>query len=438
MRVGRLIEDKGLNTIIAGYCISSCSIMFMGGKERSFSDAFRPALTYIGIHGAHNKDTKTVNAQLNPQIYAFFKPKMAERFNADVMNKAFYDMQDAGALLKVFDAARTPIRVTHHCKSTQIARKDCTEFKELNALNLGVVTTNTLTTLDLPSAYKEIPKVMGQELNIPFADPANYLKTLTQEKCTSTVCRDLVDSFAKDKENKALAMPIGAAHGLGTSGNKDTAMTAFVRALYACNHVKGKPARLCETLTVNGFDVRGFYTAGMASHALALTKLSSPHDKYYGSEEYGGGMTRANAMRVQTVHDMTPPKFDGIKTFGTQELAIALKSEQAPVLIDVWAGVNDAIPSAMTLLAGGLAFDDATVDLAYEKRFSGLLKLLSPDLEKPVVFYCQSRNSWLSANAAMRAKKLGYTQVGWYRGGMESWKAANLPLANVVLRAVVN
>ena len=117
---------------------------------------------------------------------------------------------------------------------------------------------------------------------------------------------------------------------------------------------------------------------------------------------------------------------------------MALISEQAPVLIDVWAGVNDAIPSAMTLLAGGLAFDDATVDLAYEKRFSGLLKLLSPDLEKPVVFYCQSRNCWLSANAAMRAKKLGYTQVGWYRGGMESWKAANLPLANVVLRAVVN
>ncbi len=52
-------------------------------------------------------------------------------------------------------------------------------------------------------------------------------------------------------------------------------------------------------------------------------------------------------MRVQTLHDMTPQKFDGIKTYGTQELAIALKSEQGPVLIDVWAGVNDAIPSAV-------------------------------------------------------------------------------------------
>jgi hypothetical protein len=73
----------------------------MGGKERSFSDAFRPSPTYIGIHGAHNKDTGRVNSQLNPQIYAFFKSNMADRFYAEVMNKAFYDMQDADALLRI-------------------------------------------------------------------------------------------------------------------------------------------------------------------------------------------------------------------------------------------------------------------------------------------------------------------------------------------------
>jgi hypothetical protein len=32
----------------------------------------------------------------------------------------------------------------------------------------------------------------------------------------------------------------------------------------------------------------------------------------------------------------------------------------------------------------------------------------------------------MTVNAALRAKKLVYAQVGWYRGGMESWKAANL------------
>ena len=148
-------------------------------------------------------------------------------------------------------------------------------------------------------------------------------------------------------------------------------------------------------------------------------------------------MTSATGLRTQKVHDITPQKIDGIKVYGTQELAVALKSAQPPLVVDVWAAINDAIPSAVTLLAGGLAFDDATGDAMYEARFAGLLKALSPDPAKPIVFYCQSRDCWLSVNAALRAKKLGYSQVGWYRGGMESWKAAGLPVGQVVVRAVV-
>ena len=74
--------------------------------------------------------------------------------------------------------------------------------------------------------------------------------------------------------------------------------------------------------------------------------------------------------------------------------------------------------------------------MAYEARFSGLLKLLAPSVGKPIVFYSRGRN-WHGANAALRAVKLGYRNVGWYRGGLESWKAANLPLAKAVINAVV-
>jgi PQQ-dependent catabolism-associated CXXCW motif protein len=81
--------------------------------------------------------------------------------------------------------------------------------------------------------------------------------------------------------------------------------------------------------------------------------------------------------------------------------------------------------------------EDPVADAAYEARFLGLLKQLSPDSARPLVFYCVSRDCWLSANAAMRARKLGYSQVAWYRGGWASWKAANLPMAQVVVRAVV-
>src|ERR1035437_3533993 len=71
MTVANLIKEKGVKTVIAGFCNSACAIMFMGGKERSFSDAFRPAQTYIGIHGPHNIRTNDVDPGQAVRVLTF-------------------------------------------------------------------------------------------------------------------------------------------------------------------------------------------------------------------------------------------------------------------------------------------------------------------------------------------------------------------------------
>nr|WP_146910579.1 rhodanese-like domain-containing protein [Arenimonas daejeonensis] len=48
--------------------------------------------------------------------------------------------------------------------------------------------------------------------------------------------------------------------------------------------------------------------------------------------------------------------------------------------------------------------------------------------DRPMVFYCQSTQCWMSYNAALRAINLGYTKVLWYRGGIEAWQQAGLPM----------
>ena len=48
----------------------------------------------------------------------------------------------------------------------------------------------------------------------------------------------------------------------------------------------------------------------------------------------------------------------------------------------------------------------------------------------PVVVYCQSTHCWMSYNAALRAINMGYSNVLWYRGGIEAWQAAGLPVAS--------
>lgn len=91
----------------------------------------------------------------------------------------------------------------------------------------------------------------------------------------------------------------------------------------------------------------------------------------------------------------------------------------------------------MVVLFAGIALENAEQDAALEKRIAALLALVAPDSHAPVIFFCTGRSSWHAVNAALRAKKLGYSRVGWYRGGVESWKAAGLPTATSVLQAVV-
>lgn len=437
LRIGRMIANQGYKTVIAGFCNSACSIMFMGGKERRFSDAFRPNQTYIGIHGAHNKDTKQINSQVQPQIFSFYKQNMGENFNSAVMNQALYEMDDAGALLRVFDVERSAKTVPYHCRSFQTAREKCTKITGFDALNLGVVTHADLVKLDLPAAFKISNSVLGNELTRVVPDLAGYLVDLASRQCSTDDCKAATQKYIEYPENRAIAVPLQGL-GRGISWNADSPVRALVRSVYTCNHPASQPARLCEPEVVNGYEVQQFYRASDVAHTGALGKLAAPKDKFYGNEEYGGGLTSATGMRTEKFVDITPQKLDGIVTLGTQDIARALLSPTPPVVLEVSGATNELIPGSQMLLYGGLAFEDVAKEAAFQKRFDALLRLLAPDLAQPVVFYCAGRDCWLSANAAMRAKKTGYSAVQWYRGGFESWKAAGLPLAPTALRAVVN
>lgn len=60
-----------------------------------------------------------------------------------------------------------------------------------------------------------------------------------------------------------------------------------------------------------------------------------------------------------------------------------------------------------------------------------VLAELVKDKCSPVVFYCLSAECWLSYNAVTHAAELGYTNVYWYRGGINAWNKAKLPTHKV-------
>lgn len=154
MRIGRLIASRGLATVVAGRCLSACAIMFLGGRERRFADAFRTTPAYLGLHGAHNRDTRGVDPQLQPQIYAFVRQQTGARFDAALLNRALYDMDDAGAMLIVPDPSRADSTVVH-CRSGTLPRARCTPIAGVDALSLGLVSAREPVAVTLPARFGE-------------------------------------------------------------------------------------------------------------------------------------------------------------------------------------------------------------------------------------------------------------------------------------------
>jgi rhodanese-related sulfurtransferase len=435
--IGRMISARGYRTVAAGYCMSACSIMFMGGKERRFSDAFRPSFNVIGIHGAHDMYTKQIVGELQPQIYAFYKQMIGEKFNENIINQALYRMDDAGGMLRIFETARAPQTTPYQCPSVQTPRKDCTDYKAESGLTLGVLTHNDVAAINLPAAFKQAPAVLGKTLDRVFASLETHIDDLVERQCLTELCKTNAKKWITLKENRAIAGRVNGP-GLGWQSDADAAVTSLVRAVYQCNHFRGAPTGLCQAEAVNSFDVRWMYSQAEREHKEALASLKIPANRFYANEEFGGGFTKAEGFKTQRHGDMTPKAIDGITTIGTQDLAKALLGEKPPAIIEVWGAVNEVVPTSKSLVNGGFAFENPAGEGFYSKRFVALLALLAPDKNWPIVFYCAGRECWLAVNAAMRAKVAGYTQVQWYRGGYVAWKAAGLPTALIAVTAVAN
>lgn len=52
--VGEFLREAGVTTAVSGYCHSSCSRMFLGGKQRIFTNDYPADRTYVGFHGHYD------------------------------------------------------------------------------------------------------------------------------------------------------------------------------------------------------------------------------------------------------------------------------------------------------------------------------------------------------------------------------------------------
>lgn len=160
-----------------------------------------------------------------------------------------------------------------------------------------------------------------------------------------------------------------------------------------------------------------------ASHAADVERFAD--------EDRNWSVAPVSTLRQPPYHAPTPLEIPGATVVHTRELQAMLRGPTPPILIDVLSGEGHETLAGAVWLGGagrGEGFGDALqADLA---RI--LARIAAGDRSRPLVFFCAGAECWLSYNAALRAVAAGHTRVFWYRGGIDAWTEARLPLARTV------
>ena len=183
--------------------------------------------------------------------------------------------------------------------------------------------------------------------------------------------------------------------------------------------------------------VRAYSARALACAVLilagAVQAQPAPAEHGYADEDRDWGIAPTNRLRQQPYHGPTPLQIPGAQVVQTRQLQAMLSRRGSPILIDVLSEDGHLTLAGAVWLPGaghGANFLDPVQSILTRL----LAQLAGGDTARPMVFFCANSQCWLSYNAALRAVAAGYSNVYWYRGGIEAWTAAGLPSARTAVR----
>ncbi|HMK44076.1 MAG TPA: rhodanese-like domain-containing protein [Dissulfurispiraceae bacterium] len=115
------------------------------------------------------------------------------------------------------------------------------------------------------------------------------------------------------------------------------------------------------------------------------------------------------------------------KIVSSQELKQWLDAKKEMLLVDTMP-LEDSYKKNHIPTAVQIEFPIPEMTALDDKKKEEFIKLLGPDKNRLIVFYCGFTKCTRSHNAAMWAKKLGYTNVYRHPGGIVAWKELGYPI----------
>lgn len=165
--IGDLARRQGLKTVVSGYCISACTMMFAGGAVRAFSNLDQPnpgdisTGHFLGIHGMTAGDGKSYADSSRPTpFYQYFLQAIANGnlagTDAQLLDDAFSDHGSAYA--RLFDPAAGNNPSVFWC------HPDCANPKQYKAYPKDDVYNTGFITQRAPETTTDAVTLTGQTL----------------------------------------------------------------------------------------------------------------------------------------------------------------------------------------------------------------------------------------------------------------------------------
>ncbi len=139
----------------------------------------------------------------------------------------------------------------------------------------------------------------------------------------------------------------------------------------------------------------------------------------------------------------TPESMQEAEVLDTQQLVALLEVQPGIALINVLPltqfGNDFVLKKTFSQIKGSIWLPNVgrgQISPAMERWFFNQLDQQTGGNKKhPVVLYCQA-DCWMSWNAIKRAAKRGYSQLYWYRNGMDGWREHALPVVEAIPESV--
>jgi hypothetical protein len=226
-RLGELFREKALATAVSGYCYSSCSRLFLGGRQRFFTDDYPPEFTQIGFHGHYDHgelDAASVNAlHLKDWIIRYSDGKADEE-----LIERWIKIPRGTGLIHFYNPSLVNIGgySAFMCQGTEPSRTpifDC-ERVDKNALDLGIATS------PIPVSSHDQQKIRETILEIPPPSGFAEISDISKVPGISDAGRQQYERFLAAQSPRAFALsPSGKAWAWISSLVPDAAWRALAR-----------------------------------------------------------------------------------------------------------------------------------------------------------------------------------------------------------------